>query len=85
MYPRQSSIYRGFSIPDLSVIQNMENRLKTEGQSVADSLGLEIEFDKVGGFDPVTLMITVLALCVVQQKILATPHGYNLRAGHDAC
>ncbi|MFB1024855.1 MAG: Zn-dependent hydrolase, partial [Octadecabacter sp.] len=43
-----------FRSPDLSVITDMEARLRTEGQPIANAMGMEIEFEKVGGFDPVT-------------------------------
>lgn len=93
VYPNSRNVIPGkvvftvdFRSPDLSVIQNMENRLKTEGQSVADSLGLEIEFDKVGGFDPVTFDDH----CVGAVRSAAEKLGYSHMdiisgAGHDAC
>ncbi|NDH73941.1 MAG: Zn-dependent hydrolase [Rhodobacteraceae bacterium] len=93
VYPNSRNVIPGkvvftvdFRSPDLSVIQNMENRLKTEGQSVADSLGLEIEFDKVGGFDPVTFDDN----CVGAVRSAAEKLGYSHMdiisgAGHDAC
>lgn len=43
-----------FRCPDLAVIQDMEARLKSEGQAIVDAMGMTIEFEKVGGFDPVT-------------------------------
>ena len=93
VYPNSRNVIPGkvvftvdFRSPDLSVIQNMENRLKSEGQSVADSLGLEIEFDKVGGFDPVTFDDN----CVGAVRNAAEKLGYSHMdiisgAGHDAC
>ena len=93
VYPNSRNVIPGkvvftvdFRSPDLSVIQNMENRLKSEGQSVADSLGLEIEFDKVGGFDPVTFDDH----CVGAVRSAAEKLGYSHMdiisgAGHDAC
>ena len=93
VYPNSRNVIPGkvvftvdFRSPDLSVIQNMENRLKSEGQSVADSLGLEIEFDKVGGFDPVTFDDN----CVGAVRSAAEKLGYSHMdiisgAGHDAC
>ncbi|MEM6659981.1 MAG: Zn-dependent hydrolase, partial [Pseudomonadota bacterium] len=41
-----------FRSPDLEVIKDMETRLRSAAQSIADRMGLEIEFEKVGGFDP---------------------------------
>jgi len=93
VYPNSRNVIPGkviftvdFRSPDLSVMQNMENRLRSEGQSVADSLGLEIEFDKVGGFDPVTFDDN----CVGAVRNAAEKLGYSQMdiisgAGHDAC
>jgi len=93
VYPNSRNVIPGkvvftvdFRSPDLSVIHNMENRLRSEGQSVADSLGLEIEFDKVGGFDPVTFDDN----CVGAVRNAAEKLGYSHMdiisgAGHDAC
>ena len=93
VYPNSRNVIPGkvvftvdFRSPDLSVIQNMENRLRSEGQSVADSLGLEIEFDKVGGFDPVIFDDN----CVGAVRNAAAKLGYSHMdiisgAGHDAC
>jgi len=93
VYPNSRNVIPGkviftvdFRSPDLSVMQNMENRLRSEGQSVADSLGLEIEFDKVGGFDPVTFDDN----CVGAVRNAAEKLGYSHMdiisgAGHDAC
>ena len=93
VYPNSRNVIPGkvvftvdFRSPDLSVIQNMENRLRSEGKSVADSLGLEIEFDKVGGFDPVTFDDH----CVGAVRSAAEKLGYSHMniisgAGHDAC
>ena len=93
VYPNSRNVIPGkvvftvdFRSPNLSVIENMENRLKSEGQSVADSLGLEIEFDKVGGFDPVTFDDN----CVGAVRSAAEKLGYSHMdiisgAGHDAC
>ena len=93
VYPNSRNVIPGkvvftvdFRSPDLSVIQNMENRLKSEGQSIANSLGLEIEFEKVGGFDPVTFDEN----CVGAVRNAAEKLGYSHMniisgAGHDAC
>ena len=75
-----------FRSPDLSVITDMEARLRTEGQAIADAMGMEIEFEKVGGFDPVTFDEG----CVGAVRDAAERLGYshiNLisGAGHDAC
>lgn len=75
-----------FRSPDLSVIEDMEQRLRVEGQKVADDMGLGIEFEKVGGFDPVAFDQS----CVTAVRSAAERLGYSHMdlisgAGHDAC
>jgi N-carbamoyl-L-amino-acid hydrolase len=75
-----------FRSPTLSVIEDMEARLRAEGQAIADAMGMEIEFEKVGGFDPVTFDPT----CVTAVRTAAERLGYSHMdiisgAGHDAC
>ena len=75
-----------FRSPDLAVIQDMEARLKVEAQKIANDMGLIVEFEKVGGFDPVAFDET----CVNAVRNAAERLGYthmNLisGAGHDAC
>lgn len=75
-----------FRSPELAVIEDMEARLRSEGQKIADEMGLEIAFDKVGGFDPVPFD----AGCVDAVRRAAEKLGYSHReiisgAGHDAC
>ena len=72
--------------PDLSVIKDMEQRLRVEGQKIADDMGLGIDFEKVGGFDPVDFDET----CVTAVRSAAQRLGYSHMdlisgAGHDAC
>ncbi|MCB1383189.1 MAG: Zn-dependent hydrolase [Notoacmeibacter sp.] len=75
-----------FRSPDLAVIHDMEARLKTGAQEICNGMGLGIEFEKVGGFDPVTFD----AGCVTAIRDAADRLGYSHRniisgAGHDAC
>ena len=75
-----------FRSPDLSVIEDMEARLCVEGQAIADEMGLGIEFEKVGGFDPVAFDEG----CVTAVRNAAERLGYSHMnlisgAGHDAC
>jgi len=75
-----------FRSPDLKVIEDMEARLRVEGQKIADEMGLGIVFEKVGGFDPVTFDED----CVAAVRAAADRLGYSHRdlisgAGHDAC
>ncbi|MEC7668388.1 MAG: Zn-dependent hydrolase, partial [Pseudomonadota bacterium] len=60
VYPNSRNVIPGkvvftvdFRSPDLAVIQDMEKRLYEEGEKIAADMGLTIEFEKVGGFDPV--------------------------------
>lgn len=75
-----------FRSPELSVIEDMEARLRVEGQKIADDMGLEIAFEKVGGFDPVAFDEG----CVTAVRSAAERLGYSHMnlisgAGHDAC
>lgn len=75
-----------FRSPNLEVIKSMELRLKSEGRKICEKMGLEIAFEKVGGFDPVEFD----AECVSAIRSAAKRFGYAHRdlisgAGHDAC
>ncbi|TNF19374.1 MAG: Zn-dependent hydrolase [Rhodobacteraceae bacterium] len=75
-----------FRSPQLAVIEDMEARLKVEAQAICDEMGLSVEFEKVGGFDPVTFDEG----CVTAVRSAAERLGYSHRdiisgAGHDAC
>ncbi|WP_432254848.1 Zn-dependent hydrolase [Limimaricola sp. AA108-03] len=75
-----------FRSPELSVIEDMEARLRSEGARIADEMELEIAFEKVGGFDPVPFDEG----CVDAVRRAAEKLGYSHReiisgAGHDAC
>ncbi|WP_170464200.1 Zn-dependent hydrolase [Ruegeria arenilitoris] len=75
-----------FRSPDLEVIQDMENRMRLAAQDIVDEMGLQIEFETVGGFDPVTFD----ADCVAAVRDAAERLGYSHTdiisgAGHDAC
>ncbi|MEP2027231.1 MAG: Zn-dependent hydrolase [Paracoccaceae bacterium] len=72
--------------PDLSVIEDMENQLRLEAQKIADHMGLDVAFEKVGGFDPVAFDES----CVTAVRSAAERLGYSHMdlisgAGHDAC
>ena len=75
-----------FRSPDIDVIAGMERRLREGGKAICDELGLAIEFEKVGGFDPVEFDSD----CVTAVRNAAERLGYSHRnivsgAGHDAC
>src|SRR6056297_2075411 len=93
IYPNSRNVIPGkavftvdFRSPDLDVITDMENRLRKEAQAICDAMGLSVEFEKVGGFDPVEFD----AACVTAVRDAAERLGYSHRdlisgAGHDAC
>ena len=63
----------------------MEARLRVEGQAIADAMGMDVEFEKVGGFDPVAFDEG----CVTAVRNAAERLGYSHMnlisgAGHDA-
>jgi N-carbamoyl-L-amino-acid hydrolase len=93
VYPNSRNVIPGkvvftvdFRSPDLSVIEDMEKRLRVGAQKICDDMGLGVEFEKSGGFDPVTFDPT----CVSAVRSAAERLGYSHRdiisgAGHDAC
>ncbi|WP_170544536.1 Zn-dependent hydrolase [Ruegeria arenilitoris] len=93
VYPNSRNVIPGkvvftvdFRSPDLDVITDMENRLRVAAQEIIDEMGLQIEFEKVGGFDPVKFDDG----CVAAVRNAAERLGYSHRdiisgAGHDAC
>jgi len=75
-----------FRSPQLEVIEDMENRFREGAQKIADDMGLGVEFEKVGGFDPVEFDES----CVSAVRNAAERLGYSHMdlisgAGHDAC
>ena len=63
VYPNSRNVIPGkvvftvdFRSPDLSVIEDMEARLKSGAQAICDEMGLGVSFEKVGGFDPVEFL-----------------------------
>ena len=93
VYPNSRNIIPGkvvftidFRSPSFDVQEDMETRLYSEAKKIAKDLGLEIEFEKVGHFDPVTFDET----CVNTVRKAAERLGYSHQniisgAGHDAC
>ncbi len=75
-----------FRSPDLAVIEDMEKRFAEGAKKIAADMGLEVELEKVGGFDPVAFDET----CVTAVRNAAERLGYSHMdlisgAGHDAC
>ncbi|QBY02709.1 Zn-dependent hydrolase [Rhodophyticola sp. CCM32] len=93
IYPNSRNVIPGkavftvdFRSPDLAVIEDMEARLQTGASEICKDMGLEVAFEKVGGFDPVQFDET----CVTAVRDAALRLGYSHRdlisgAGHDAC
>jgi N-carbamoyl-L-amino-acid hydrolase len=75
-----------FRSPDLAVITDMEVRLEDGARKICAEMGLEVSFEKVGGFDPVKFD----EACVGAVRTAAERLGYSHMdlisgAGHDAC
>lgn len=93
VYPNSRNVIPGrvvftvdFRSPQLAVIEDMETRFRDGAQKIADDMGLGVEFEKVGGFDPVEFD----ERCVSAVRNAAERLGYSHRnivsgAGHDAC
>ncbi|WP_226782679.1 Zn-dependent hydrolase [Oceaniglobus trochenteri] len=72
--------------PDLAVIEDMEERLKEGAQKICDDMGLSVEFEKVGGFDPVEFDADCVGAVRRAAKRLGLSHMDLISgAGHDAC
>ena len=93
VYPNSRNVIPGkvvftidFRSPELAIIEDMNARLRRGAQKICDEMGLEVMFEKVGGFDPVEFD----AGCVSAVRNAAERLGYSHRdlisgAGHDAC
>ncbi len=93
VYPNSRNVIPGkvvftvdFRSPDLAVIEDMERRFAEGAKKIAEEMGLEVEMEKVGGFDPVTFDEG----CVSAVRNAAERLGYSHMdiisgAGHDAC
>ncbi len=93
VYPNSRNIIPGkvvftvdFRHPKKEVIEDMESRLRKGAQKIADQIGLKMEIEQVGHFDPVEFDTD----CVDKVRSAAKKLGYSYReivsgAGHDAC
>jgi N-carbamoyl-L-amino-acid hydrolase len=93
VYPNSRNVIPGkavftvdFRSPNLDVIKDMEKRLDIGAKQICGEMGLDIEIEKVGGFDPVAFDEN----CVTAVRNAAERLGYSHRnlisgAGHDAC
>lgn len=93
VYPNSRNIIPGkvvftidFRSPQKDIIVDMENRLRAGARKIADQIGLGLEIEQIGGFDPVEFNTD----CVRVVRNAAERLGYSHRdlvsgAGHDAC
>ena len=93
VYPNSRNVIPGkvvFTVdlrsPNLATIEDMEARLDKGAREICADMGLGIEIEKVGGFDPVEFD----EKCVTAVRNAAERLGYSHRdivsgAGHDAC
>ncbi len=93
VYPNSRNIIPGkavftvdFRHPEKDVIADMVSRLKEGAEKIAEDIGLGIEMEQVGAFDPVKFDEG----CVDAVRRAADRLGYSHRdivsgAGHDAC
>ena len=93
VYPNSRNIIPGkavftvdFRHPDKAVIAEMEKKMREGAKAIADEIGLAMEIEQVGGFDPVEFD----AACVSKVRAAAERLGYSHQdivsgAGHDAC
>ena len=93
VYPNSRNIIPGkvvftvdFRHPNKEVIQDMEDRMKKGAADIAEKIGLTMDIEKVGNFDPVEFDKD----CVEKVRDAAKTLGYSHMnivsgAGHDAC
>ena len=93
IYPNSRNIIPGkvvftidFRHPTQAVIDDMEQRLREGAQKIVDDIGLTMDIEQAGKFDPVTFDKG----CVSAVRRAAERLGYTHRdivsgAGHDAC
>ncbi|SDF09164.1 Zn-dependent hydrolase [Limimaricola pyoseonensis] len=93
VYPNSRNVIPGRAVftvdirsPERAKLDAMRGEVEAEAQRIADELGLGIEIEPVGHFDPVTFDGT----CVAAVRAAADRLGYSHRdivsgAGHDAC
>lgn len=93
VYPNSRNIIPGkvvftvdFRHPNKEVIQDMEDRMRKGAADIAKKIGLTMDIEKVGNFDPVEFDKD----CVEKVRDAAKTLGYSHMnivsgAGHDAC
>ena len=93
IYPNSRNVIPGkavftvdFRSPNIDVIADMVAQMKAATTEICDKMGLGLEFEVAGGFDPVTFDEG----CVTAVRNAAERLGYSHMnlisgAGHDAC
>ena len=93
VYPNSRNVIPGRAVftvdirsPDQAKLDGMREKIEAEAPKIAEALGLRIEIEPVGHFDPVTFDEN----CVAAVRRAAERLGYSHRnivsgAGHDAC
>ena len=93
VYPNSRNIIPGkvvftvdFRHPNKEIIQDMEDRMRKGASDIAEKIGLTMDIEKVGNFDPVEFDKD----CVEKVRDAAKTLGYSHMnivsgAGHDAC
>lgn len=93
VYPNSRNVIPGkavftidFRTPDKAILDDMVARLEMGAKKISGDMGLGIEIEVVGAFDPVTFD----KACVTAVRAAAERLGYRHRdiisgAGHDAC
>jgi N-carbamoyl-L-amino-acid hydrolase len=93
VYPNSRNVIPGravftvdFRSPDRDKLDGMRARLEAEAPAIAADLGLGIEIEAVGHFDPVTFDPDCVATVRRAAERLGYPHRDIVSgAGHDAC
>ena len=93
VYPNSRNIIPGkvvftidFRAPEQEIIDDMESRMRHGAKKICEELGLSMEIEQAGKFDPVKFDDN----CVSAVRNAAVRLGYSHRdlvsgAGHDAC
>lgn len=93
VYPNSRNIIPGkavftidFRHPDKVVIDAMTAELREEAAAIADAIGLDLEIEQIGHFDPVSFDETCIGAIRQAANRLGLSHRDIVSgAGHDAC
>ena len=93
VYPNSRNIIPGkvvftvdFRHPNKEIIQDMEDRMRKGAADIAEKIGLTMDIEKVGNFDPVEFDKDCVEKVRDAAKILGYSHMNIVSgAGHDAC